>query len=115
MEEAEPPSKEDGQAGGDQEQTPCLSPSGGTGPGEEAELPDRDQTEMGKDTYRLADTSIKFCSLECWRLMEEGVAWNAMAEHQAPSKRSGKPGPCMPLSTVWNSHGIKISNNLGTN
>ncbi|XP_077180881.1 zinc finger protein 692 isoform X2 [Paroedura picta] len=45
VDEAEPPSKEDGQGSADQEQTACSSPSGGTGPGEEAEPLESHRTE----------------------------------------------------------------------
>lgn len=76
VDEAEPPSKEDGQGSVDQEQTVCLSPGGGTGPGEEAVLLDSDKTETGKGAGKQLDTSMTFTNLEAgdWKssLLVEG-------------------------------------------
>nr|XP_056720136.1 zinc finger protein 692 [Euleptes europaea] len=69
--EAEPPSKEDGQSSMDQEQTTHLSPSGGTGLGEEGELLNHDKAVMAAPSEEVP-SSTEVAVPESTLLLPEG-------------------------------------------
>ncbi|XP_060095257.1 zinc finger protein 692 isoform X2 [Heteronotia binoei] len=85
VDEAEPPSKEDRQGTADQEQAACLSPSGGTGLDEEAELLDSDKTEMAAPSQGVP-SSIEIAVPESTLPLPEG---SPESEPDQPEEEEG--------------------------